>query len=224
MHRGHSVLWQFQVGGSISRFTLNLPILSSLAVFDCFEWVLIDRIEKRRGHSALWQFWMGGSIGRFTLNLPILSSLAISCLCFTEGLFILHTKDLINWKIKELPQYVIPIHEVAYYREFHNFFNSSHFLMVTFLLQLKIGLFSQLYWTSCNWIIGEAWLVFSCVLLGTSVVFCPAISLLRWLIWYIINMFIGNDMYLLFCILCAAQSLLWVYLVRAHSQCGLEVL
>ena len=68
---GHSALWQFQMGGSVTYIFL---------LFDCFEWVLIDRIEKRRGHSALWQFRMGGgSNGRFTLNLPILSSLAISC-------------------------------------------------------------------------------------------------------------------------------------------------
>ena len=69
--RGHSALWQFQMGGSITYIFL---------LFDCFEWTIIDHIEKRRGHSALWQFQMGGgSNGRFTLNLPILSSLAISC-------------------------------------------------------------------------------------------------------------------------------------------------
>ena len=49
--RGHSVLWQFQMGGSITYIFL---------LFDCFEWVLIDRIEKHRGHSVLWQFRMGG--------------------------------------------------------------------------------------------------------------------------------------------------------------------
>ena len=69
--RGHSVLWQFQMGRSVTYIFL---------LFDCFEWALIDHVEKHRGHSALWQFRMGGgSIGRFTLNLPILSSLAISC-------------------------------------------------------------------------------------------------------------------------------------------------
>ena len=31
-------------------------------LFDCFEWVLIDCIEKHRVHSVLWQFHMGGSI------------------------------------------------------------------------------------------------------------------------------------------------------------------
>ena len=49
--RGHSALWQFQMGGSITYIFL---------LFDCFEWALIDRIEKCRGHSALWQFQMGG--------------------------------------------------------------------------------------------------------------------------------------------------------------------
>ena len=106
--RGHSALWQFQMGGSITYIFL---------LFDCFKWALIDCIEKCRGHLALWQFqmgggqslissyyltvsnghsltilksievtqhsgsfeWEGGSKGRFTLNLPILSSLAISC-------------------------------------------------------------------------------------------------------------------------------------------------
>ena len=68
--RVDSVLWQFQMGGSIGRFTLNLPVPYIFLLFDCFEWALIDRIEKCRVHSALWQFWMGGSIGRFTLNLP----------------------------------------------------------------------------------------------------------------------------------------------------------
>ena len=49
--RGHSVLWQFQMGGSVTYIFL---------LFDCFEWALIDCIEKCRGHSALWQFQMGG--------------------------------------------------------------------------------------------------------------------------------------------------------------------
>ena len=29
-------------------------------LFDCFEWALIDCIEKHRVHSVLWQFQMGG--------------------------------------------------------------------------------------------------------------------------------------------------------------------
>ena len=40
-------------------YALLFPYIFLL--FDCFEWVLIDCIEKCRGHSALWQFQMGGS-------------------------------------------------------------------------------------------------------------------------------------------------------------------
>ena len=87
--RGHSVLWQFQIGGPslISSYYLTVLNGNSLAtlksvevtpalwqfqmggsityiflLFDCFKWVLIDHIEKCRGHSVLWQFQMGGSI------------------------------------------------------------------------------------------------------------------------------------------------------------------
>ena len=38
--------------------TLTFPYIFLL--FDHFEWVLIDCIEKCRVHSELWQFWMGG--------------------------------------------------------------------------------------------------------------------------------------------------------------------
>ena len=83
--RLHSMLWQFQMGGSICLWYLHvfsmhwyflissiiLPLVSTcllyvllfpyvFLLFDCFEWVLIDHIEKCRGHSALWQFQMGG--------------------------------------------------------------------------------------------------------------------------------------------------------------------
>ena len=72
-------------------YALVFPYIFLL--FDCFEWVLIDCIEKRRGHSVLWQFWMGGwqiypKSAKFELTCHLM-------LCFTEGLFILHTKDLI---------------------------------------------------------------------------------------------------------------------------------
>ena len=66
-------------------------------LFDCFEWALIDRIEKRRGHSALWQFRMGGGVKRQIY--PKSANFELTCrfmLCFTEGLFVLHRKDLIN--------------------------------------------------------------------------------------------------------------------------------
>ena len=39
-----------------------------------------------------------------------------------------------------------------------------------------------------------------------------------------ISMFLTNGMYLSFCFLCPAQSLLLVYPMWVHSQCGLEVL
>ena len=72
-HRGHSELWQFQIGG------VHLPLVSTcflyalvfpyiFLLFDCFEWALIDCIEKCRGHSELWQFQMGGSICLWCLH------------------------------------------------------------------------------------------------------------------------------------------------------------
>ena len=116
------MLWQFRMGRGVHLPLVSTCLLYELLfpyiflLFDCFEWALIDHIEKRRGHSALWQFqmggpslissyyltvstgcsltilksvevtqhsgsfeWEGGSNSRFTLNLPILSSLAISC-------------------------------------------------------------------------------------------------------------------------------------------------
>ena len=85
--RLHSMLWQFQMGRGVHLPLVSTCLLYALLfphiflLFDCFEWALIDCIEKCRGHSVLWQFQIGGggSNGRFTLNLPILSSLAISC-------------------------------------------------------------------------------------------------------------------------------------------------
>ena len=71
--RVHSVLWQFQVGGVNLKIYLgkseNLPLVSTcllyvlvfpyiFLLFGCFEWVLIDSIEKCRVHSVLWQFHM----------------------------------------------------------------------------------------------------------------------------------------------------------------------
>ena len=79
--RVHSELWQFWMGGYIIRFTwchtdisLYLPIswgvtLTFPYIFlwvDCFEWALIDCIEKQRVHSELWQFQLGGYIIRCT--------------------------------------------------------------------------------------------------------------------------------------------------------------
>ena len=58
---------------------------------------LIDCIEKHRGHSVLWQFEWGVNWQIY----PKSANFELTChfmLCFTEGLFILHTKDLIILK------------------------------------------------------------------------------------------------------------------------------
>ena len=79
-----------QCSGSF-EWGVHLPLVSTsflyalvfpyiFLLFDCFEWALIDCIEKRRGHSVLWQFRTGrGGVSRFTLNLPNLSSPAVWC-------------------------------------------------------------------------------------------------------------------------------------------------
>ena len=98
----HSVLWQFQLGGGKSEN--ELLFLSALVfpyiflLFDCFEWALIDCIERCRGHSVLWQFQMGGGGVNWQIY-PKSAFLKLTChfmLCFTEGLFVLHMKDLIT--------------------------------------------------------------------------------------------------------------------------------
>ena len=59
-----------QCSGSF-KWGVHLPLVSTcflyalvfpdiFLLFDCFEWTLIDCIEKHRVHSALWQFQMGG--------------------------------------------------------------------------------------------------------------------------------------------------------------------
>ena len=66
--RLHSMLWQFRMGRGVHLPLVSTCFLYALVfpyiflLFDCFEWVIIDRIEKCRGHSALWQFSNGGSI------------------------------------------------------------------------------------------------------------------------------------------------------------------
>ena len=71
----HSVLWQFQAGGwgwvnlkiYPGKSENELLVLNTLVfpyiflLFDCFEWVLIDRIVKCKVHSVVWQFWGGKS-------------------------------------------------------------------------------------------------------------------------------------------------------------------
>ena len=90
----------------------------------------------------------GGSNGRFTLNLPILSSLAVSLLCFTEGLFVLHTKDLIREETPTLKLFPLPFllkgtkkEETAYN------FNFTHFQSqkITFALRY-VGTYSLAGW------------------------------------------------------------------------------
>ena len=62
------MLWQFRMGRGVHLPLVSTCFLYALVfpyiflLFDCFEWALIDCIEKCRCHSALWQFQMGGSI------------------------------------------------------------------------------------------------------------------------------------------------------------------
>ena len=131
------MLWQFQMGRGIHLPLVSTCLLYALLfpyiflLFDCFEWALIDCIEKCRGHSVLWQFQMGGPslISSYYLtvsngcSLTVLKSIEVTqhsgsfewgvkwqiypksanfeltchfMLCFTEGLFVLHMKDLIS--------------------------------------------------------------------------------------------------------------------------------
>ena len=54
------VNWQCEPLVSVACFLYALVFPYIFLLFDCFEWVLIDHIEKRRVHSELWQFQMGG--------------------------------------------------------------------------------------------------------------------------------------------------------------------
>ena len=101
-----SLLWALAVsnggeggreGGFISFTQVNLKIWAHYIIrsfvwlfpyifllFDCFEWVLIDRIEKWRVHSELWQFQIGGREGGrvhqfYPGKSENLSSLAVWC-------------------------------------------------------------------------------------------------------------------------------------------------
>ena len=72
MHSCHFLVMQFQMGGTICLWYLH--VFSAVVfpdiflLFDCFEWGLIDCIEKHRGHSELWQFQLGGSICLWCLH------------------------------------------------------------------------------------------------------------------------------------------------------------
>ena len=70
--RGHSVLWQFQMGGPSLISSYYLTILNGHSL------TVLKSIEVTQ-HSGSFEWGEGGSNGRFTLNLPILSSLAVSC-------------------------------------------------------------------------------------------------------------------------------------------------
>ena len=88
----HLVLWQFQVGGNLKIYPgkseNGLLVLNTLVfpyiflLFDCFEWVLIDRIVKCKVHSVLWQFWGGVNLkiylGKSENELLVLNTLLFS--------------------------------------------------------------------------------------------------------------------------------------------------
>ena len=67
MRSCHFLIKQFLNGGAICLWYLH--VFSALVfpyiflLFDCFEWALIDCIEKCRGHSELQQFQMGEGEG-----------------------------------------------------------------------------------------------------------------------------------------------------------------
>ena len=64
-------------------YALVFPYIFLLV--DCFEWALIDGIEKRSGPSLLWQFRMGGSpdfgvkVISFTIHLYIYICHSTTC-------------------------------------------------------------------------------------------------------------------------------------------------
>ena len=81
-----SMHWYFLISSYYLTVVLYLPIIwlfpYIFLLFDCFEWVLTDHIEKWRVHSELWQFQMGGGregafISFTRVNLKIWASLAI---------------------------------------------------------------------------------------------------------------------------------------------------
>ena len=87
----------------------NLPLVSTcflyalvspyiFLLFDCFEWVLIDRIEKCRVDSVLWQFQTGGVNLKIYLgkseNLPLVSTCLLYVLVF---LYIFLLFDCFKW-------------------------------------------------------------------------------------------------------------------------------
>ena len=102
---GHSLtaLKSIEVTQSSGSFKggVHLPLVSTcflyalvfpyiFLLFDCFEWALIDCIEKRRGHSELWQFQMGG------VHLPLVSTCFLYALVFPYIFLLL---DCFEWAL-----------------------------------------------------------------------------------------------------------------------------
>ena len=75
-------------------------------------------------------------------------------LCFTEGLFVLNMKDLINLKRKiKYCHFIVNSSAIRWDitgNPTTSFFNFSHFVKVTVLTTAEIELFYQLYLTSFN--------------------------------------------------------------------------
>ena len=69
----HCFEWCLPLVSTCLLYSLVFPYIFLL--FDCFEWVLIDCIEKHRVHSALWQFQMG-------VHQPLVSTCFLYALVF----------------------------------------------------------------------------------------------------------------------------------------------
>ena len=76
--------------------SLYLPIIwlfpYIFLLFDCFEWALIDCIEKWRVHSELWQFQMGGEGGREGSSILLFPYIFLLFDCLRMGAHWLHWK------------------------------------------------------------------------------------------------------------------------------------
>ena len=83
--------------------SLYLPIIwlfpYIFLLFDCFEWVLIDHIEKCRVHSVLWQFQMGGpsALGIYMFSLCTGISLYLPIIWLFPYIFLLF--DCFKWAL-----------------------------------------------------------------------------------------------------------------------------
>ena len=96
-HRGHSVLWQFRMGGSICLWYLHLFSMSwyflissyYLTVSNGLSLTALKSVEVTQCSGSFewggWQIYPKSAKFELTCHLM---------LCFTEGLSVLHTKDL----------------------------------------------------------------------------------------------------------------------------------